>query len=251
MGIDPRRALLALVIATAAGGLMFLPALFWVGSLLAPSQPVPVPSPVPRLLADALWAQARGGRAEELQPLNPFTLGRMVSCLALAETVEDAVERQRRHDACMPLLPGIEGIGYLATVHMRSEGVWQDPRVPFVQLATMARMADRWTKPELLSTLAARGNFGFGWHGADTAARGYFGKAPSALDLPQAALLGGLIGDRHRDPWCKPDEARRIRRRILEGMRNNLAITEADFTAAVAAPLALAPPPPNRPPCGR
>jgi hypothetical protein len=249
VGIDPR-ALLTLAAAAAAAGLMFLPALFWVGNLLAPSQPVPVAHPVPRLLADALWAQARGGRAEALQPLTAFTFGRMGSCLALAETIADAVERQRRHDACMPLLPAIEGIGYLASVHMRSEGVWQDPRVPFVHLATMARMADRWTKADLLSTLAARGHFGLGWYGADTAARGYFGRAPDELDLPQAALLGGLIGDRHRDPWCDPEMARRIRRRILEGMRDNLAITDVEFSAAASAPLGLAPPPPNRPPCG-
>lgn len=249
MRFDPRRALLALAAAGAFGGLMFLPALVWVGDLLAPPPPVPVAAPVPRLLADALWAQARGGRADTLQPLTPFTFGRMASCLALAEATEDRVERQRRHDACMPLLPAIEGIGYLAKVHMRSEGVWQDPRVPFVQLATMARMADRWTKAELLNTLAARGHYGFGWHGADTAARGYFGKAPGALALHQAALLGGLIGDRNRDPWCHPEEARRIRRRILEGMRNNLAISEAEFSAAAEGPLGLAARPPDQPPC--
>jgi hypothetical protein len=201
-------------------------------------------------LADAMWAGANGGRADALRPLNPFTIGRMVVCLALAEGIDDPAERNRRHDACLPLLPAVEAVGHLAAVHMRSEGVWQDPRVPFVQMATMARVSSRWTKAELLNTLAARGHFGFGWQGADLAARAYFGRAPEQLDLPQAALLGGLMGDRGSDPWCRPDTARNVRRRILEGMRNNLTITGAEFDAAASAPLALAPPPPNRPPCG-
>ena len=34
----------------------------------------------------------------------------------------------------MWLLPGVQAVGYLSTVHMRSEGVWQDARVPFVQI---------------------------------------------------------------------------------------------------------------------
>jgi penicillin-binding protein 1A len=35
--------------------------------------------------------------------------------------------------------------------------------------------------------------FGDGLHGAEAAARGYFGKSASELDLAEAALLAGLV----------------------------------------------------------
>ena len=50
------------------------------------------------------------------------------------------IERDAEHDECFKLIPAVQAIEYLATVHMRSEGVWQDPRVPFVQIAMVTKM---------------------------------------------------------------------------------------------------------------
>jgi hypothetical protein len=249
MRIDARRTLIGLLIAGVAGAALLLPGIYWVGSFLAPSFPVPVATGVPPLLAEAIWARANGGRATELQPFNPFTIGRVMSCHALVELREEPAELDRKHDECMALLPGLEGIGYLANVHMQGEGVWQDPRVPFVSIATITRVTGTWTKAELIDTLAARGEFTSHFIGADHAARGLFGRSPSDLTVPQAALLASVLGNRRADPWCDPAAAAAMRRRMLERMRDNLAIDEAQFEAASKSDLGLLRPPAVHKPC--
>jgi membrane peptidoglycan carboxypeptidase len=112
------------------------------------------------------------------------------------------------------------------------------------QVATAAWMTRSWTKAELLDTIAERGDFGFGWRGADAASRGYFGREASALALPEAALLAASIGD-HEDPWCNPAGALGRRRRILERMRDNDAIDRAAFAIAAQSDIGLGDPPPG------
>ncbi len=74
------------MIAGVAGAVLFLPAISFVGTLLcavaARSRPRRT---VPPLLADAIWARANGGRATQLQPLNPFTIARTATCHVFAE----------------------------------------------------------------------------------------------------------------------------------------------------------------------
>jgi hypothetical protein len=248
MRLEPRTIFIGLIIAGIAGAALFLPAISFVGNMLSPSQPAPASSHVPPLLADAIWARANGGRAAQLEPLNPFTLGRMASCHVLAERLEPAL-RDAEHDECMKLMPAVEAIGYLSTVHMKSEGVWQDPRVPFVQIAMMTRISAKWSKAQLLDTLAARGEFGAGFVGAESASTGYFGRPAETLTLPQAALIGAMAGDRRVDPWCDPVAAAALRRQVLERMRDNGAIDETAARSANATELGLTPPPPGHKPC--
>jgi len=245
---DPRRILIGLVIAGVAGAALFLPAISFVGTMLAPSQPVPATTRVPPPLADAIWARANGGRATQLQPLNPFTMARAATCHAFAE-FDEPEQRQTGHDDCMKLLPGVEAVGYLSKVHMRSEGVWQDPRVPFVQIATMTRITSRWTKAQLLDTLASRGEFGSGFIGAEAAAAGYFGRPADQLNLAQAAMVGAFIGDGVADPWCDPAAAANMRRRVLERMLDDGVIDEAAYQSANVAELGLTTPPATHKPC--
>lgn len=249
MRFDLRQGLVGLCIAGAAGAILFVPAVFWIGNLLTPSHPVPSTTHVPPLLGEAIWARANGGRATALQPLNPIAIGRMVGCHVLAERIDDPSERDREHDECMTLLPAVEAVGYLATVHMRGEGVWQDPRVPFVQMATIARVTSRWTKAELVDTIAARGEFTASFIGAEHAARGLFGRSSADLTVPQAAMIVAFVGDRGTDPWCHPEAAGEMRNRVLAHMRDNLAIDDDTFEAAAAAPLDLVTLPGNRPAC--
>jgi hypothetical protein len=250
----PRTILVTLVILGIAGGVLLQPAITMVGTLLAPSQPTPSTTPAPRLLADAMWARAMGGRATELQPLNPFTVGRTVSCLIMAERSEPGPERDKRQNDCMTLLPGVEAISYLSSVHMRSEGVWQDPRVPFVAIATMTKMSGGWSRDQLLNTLAERGQFGADVVGAENASRTYFGKSADALTVSEAAFLAAIVGDaqfgtRPLDPWCDPAAAASMRRRVLERMRDNQVVDEAAFASANQAELGLVDPPANHKPC--
>ena len=173
----------------------------------------------------------------------------MASCHLLAERFDDQAARDAQHDECFKLIPAVQGIGYLASVHMRGDGVWQDPRVPFVQIAMMTKVSSTWTRAELLDTLAARGEFPLGFIGADSAARGYFGRSAADLALPQAALLGAMIGESRIDPWCNPEGAAALRRRVLSRMRENLAIDDAALEAANRAELGLTTPPSNHKPC--
>lgn len=250
MRFDTRQIASGLFIAGVMGALLFLPAMSFVGQMLAPSQPVPGHAPVPPLLRDALWARANGGRAADLQPFNPFTIGRMASCHMWAERHEDRAARDHAHDDCMQLMPGIEALAHVSSAHMRADGVWQDVRVPFVQLSMLTRMSSTWTKADLLSTLAERGEFGYGFVGAEAAAQGYFARTAAALTLPQAALVGAFVGsEQSPDPWCFPAAATRARQRVLERMRDNQAIDEAAFHAADLSDLDLAAPPATHTPC--
>lgn len=248
MRLEPRRVLTVLVVLGIAGGFLALPTVMWIGDFLLQSPAAPATTHVPPLAGEAIWARANGGRASELQPLNPFTLGRMMACHALAER-HDEPRRAQEHDLCMQLIPALQGIGYLANLHLQSEGVWEDVRVPFAQLATMGRVTSSWTRTEVIDTLAERGAFGQGLIGLDNASRGYFGKSSADLTLPQAALLAAALGDRAFDPWCQPGGAATVRRRILERMRDNGAIDEAALETANRAELGLIAAPPQHKPC--
>jgi len=249
---DERRTLAIILIAGVTGGILFMPAVYFLGLWLAPPRPVPATTHVPPLLSEALWARADGGRATEMQPLNPISFVRHRVCRAIAARTDDPQLRGERRAECMKQLPAVQAADYLSGVHMRDEHV--DPssfRMGISQFATAAWLTRSWTKAELIDTLAALGEFGFDWRGVDAAARGYFDREVAGLTLPQAALLAGLIGERAIDPWCDPGAALSIRHRILERMRDNLAIDDATFRAAEDEAIALGPPPSNHSPCHR
>jgi hypothetical protein len=247
---EPRRAFIFLVIAGIAGGFLFLPAMSLIGSLLLPSDPPPASAHVPKLMGDALWAKTLGGRSNELQPLNPFTLGRMLSCHVLAERYEPE-QRDAQHDECFKLIPAVQGVAYLSTIHMRAQGVWQDPRVPFVQIAEMTKLTSTWTRAELIDALAERGEFILGVQGVYQASQAFFNKPAAELSLPQTALVAGLLGQRRLDPWCAPEAAAAMRRRVLERMRDNGVIDDAAMQTANVAELGIGDPPASHKPCER
>lgn len=230
--------------------LLALPAIYLFGLWLAPPRPIPSTATVPPLVGDAIWARADGGRATELKPLNPINFISHRVCRALAARTDDPQQRGERRAECMKSLPAIQAADYLSGVHMRDEHV--DPqswRMGISQVATAAWLTRSWTKVELVDTLAARGEFGFNWRGIEAAAHGYFNREAAALDLPQAALLAGLIGGRGADPWCEPSVAAEIRGRVLERMRDNQAIDGEQFQSASTSSLGLGPEPANHQPC--
>lgn len=251
MRFDKRTAFSAIFIAGAAGAVLLLPAIALVGDLLSPSHPEPATARVAPLLGEAIWARANGGRNSELQPINPFTVGRTVSCMLLAERLESTSEREARQDECMRYMPAIQAIGYLSTVQMKADGVWQDPRVPFVQIAHMNRLTSSWSKAQVLATLAERGEYANGIKGVEQAARVLFDRGTNELTLAQTATVAALLGDTRFDPWCAPDRAVQRRRQVLDRMRNNLAIDESAHAAADATALGLSAPPPTHKPCAR
>jgi len=84
--------------------------------------------------------------------------------------------------------------------------------------------------------------------GVGAAAHHYFGKEVRYLDLPESALLAGLIQSPGRyHPYRHPDAARERRDLVLQAMREAGFITEEERQAAAAAPLRLRPEPSHDP----
>jgi hypothetical protein len=244
-----RRALTRLAVAGVVGAALLPLALFYTGLALAPPLPIPEPTPVPTLVAEALWARADGGRATALTPMTPLSLARFAACIAIEDFKDTTPGDARRVAACRQYQPALAGLEYLSTVHMRDADLQPSFREGLGRLSTTIWLTHAWTRSDLLNTLARRGDVGPAFRGVDAAAQGYFGRPAAHLTMPQAALVGALMGDRRIDPWCDPAAAARMRNRILERMRDNGAIDDAECQAASVAPLDLVAPPEGRPAC--
>jgi len=80
-------------------------------------------------------------------------------------------------------------------------------------------------------------------NGFGEAARVYFGKELRQIDVAEAALLAGLIQrPSYYNPFRYPARAIGRRNQILALMRRNGKVTQANYQAAIASPLTLAPP---------
>ena len=116
-----------------------------------------------------------------------------------------------------------------------------------VREALLARAIERrWTKRDILETYLDFVFLGEGAYGMAAAARAYFDRDVTQLDLPQAALLAGLIQAPGRlDPFHHPAAARARRDEILARMARAHLIDGAEHARAAAAPIALARPRPS------
>jgi penicillin-binding protein 1A len=104
------------------------------------------------------------------------------------------------------------------------------------------RVEETLTKEEILERYLNTIYFGNGAYGIGAAAKRYFGKHPSDLDLAESALLAGIIIAPSRlDPHNNPNAALARRRTVLEKAAELGWITTAEAEAADAEPLALAP----------
>lgn len=226
------------------GAVLFFPSLYVFGLWLAPPRPVPEATHAPPLLREALWARANGDPSTELRPVNPIAIVQHVACTELAENGDTPNGRAERLADCRKHLPAIQGVEYLAGVHMRDHHFEPSVLTGIRRVATAVWMTRSWTREQFLDTLAKRSEFGPGWRGVEAASRGYFDRAAAQLTLPQAAMLAAFVGDRGTDPWCDPAAAAAMRGRILQRMHDNLVIDGAALDAANASELRLAPPPP-------
>ncbi len=113
--------------------------------------------------------------------------------------------------------------------------------------ALLARRIERkFTKREILGTYLDFVYLGRGAYGIVAGARAYFDREVSALDLPQSALLAGLIQAPARlDPYKNPVDAKARRDEVLARMLRAKLIDAPTHDRAVAAPIALTPPRPS------
>jgi penicillin-binding protein 1A len=95
-----------------------------------------------------------------------------------------------------------------------------------------------YTKDQILELYLNTIYLGDGAYGMKTAAGVYFGKEPSALTVPECALLAGLIRSPSRsDPVSHPDRARQRRDDVLSRMRERGVLTQAEYEAALGTPI--------------
>ena len=232
--------------------ILYLSTLIVWGTSVAGPRPVAETRPAPPLLKDALWARADGGRATELRPINPVTLVQHVFCTETADWIDDPGDRDHHLRECRQYLPALAGVEYLASLHLKDQQVERASfRGGAGAMATTLWLSRSWTRDNFLNTLAARGEFGFGWRGVDAAARGYFHKDADRLAVHEAALIAAFIAENYADPWCYPGRATELRNRILARMRDNGALDDAAHQQALKRPLGVVPPPGNRPPCAK
>ena len=200
-------------------------------------------------LFDTTWEARREVRLDTLPPLLPRAV--------------IVVEDRRFYDH-----HGVDPIGVLraALANVRSGSVVQGGSTLTQQLiknfflseertmhrkaveAAMALLAERrYEKNEILDAYLNEiylGQNGVqGVFGVWEAARFYFARAPEELTTGEIALLAGMIrAPNIYSPFRAPDRARARRDVVLGLLRNDGAINEADYRAALAEPLRSAPP---------
>src|SRR6266487_3232535 len=101
------------------------------------------------------------------------------------------------------------------------------------------RIERQFTKQQILELYVNRIYFGSGCYGVETASQAYFSKSASKLNLPEAALLAGLIRSPNRfSPLRNPEGARIQRNAVLDRMVVLKKITPAQAQEARIAKIA-------------
>jgi penicillin-binding protein 1A len=110
-----------------------------------------------------------------------------------------------------------------------------------VKEAKVARAIEaRYSKDKILELYLNQINLGNGAYGVETASQRYFGKSVHDLNLAEAATLAALPKAPARyNPRRVPERAIQRRNTVIELMRQNGAISDADASLAKANPLQL------------
>jgi len=116
----------------------------------------------------------------------------------------------------------------------------------FLEIVITFQLEHRFTKQQIFQMyanqvpLGQRGSFSI--DGFGEAAQAYFGKDVRQLDLPECALLAGIIQSPSRlNPFRHPERALERRNVVLDAMVETGNITKAQAEEAKAAPLQLEP----------
>ncbi len=111
-----------------------------------------------------------------------------------------------------------------------------------IKEAKVAReIEDRFDKNKILELYLNQINLGNGAYGVETASQRYFGKSVRDLNIAEAATLAALPKAPERyNPKRHPERAIQRRNTVIELMRRNGAISDAEASTARAYPLQLA-----------
>ena len=114
------------------------------------------------------------------------------------------------------------------------------PRRKVQEMLLAIDIEKRYSKDEILRMYCNQVYMGHGRYGLEAASQFYFGKHAPELDLPEAALLAGLIQrPEGLSPFKNPDGAVRRRNHVLDRMVEEKMLSSADANRAKGAPLVL------------
>jgi penicillin-binding protein 1A len=102
------------------------------------------------------------------------------------------------------------------------------------------RVEKELTKAEILSLYLNHVYLGHGAYGVGAAAETYFGKEVEDLTIAEAAMLAGLVASPTKyAPHRNMELARQRQKYVLNHMRDDQYISDAEYEAALAEPIAL------------
>ncbi len=140
------------------------------------------------------------------------------------------------------LLVGEESIGALGLTPAEYVKVAkaQKYRRKMKEVILAVRLERELTKAEILSIYLNHIYLGHGAYGVGAAARTYFGKDIEDVTVAEAAMLAGLVASPTKyAPHRNMQLARERQRYVLNHMREDKYISDADYQAALAEPIAL------------
>src|SRR6266705_1614784 len=104
------------------------------------------------------------------------------------------------------------------------------------------RIERQFTKQQILELYVNRIYFGNGCYGVETASQSYFGKSAAQLNLPEAALLAGLIrGPNRFSPLKNPEGAAEQRNVVLDRLVSLKKLSPAQAEEAKRAKISTRP----------
>jgi membrane peptidoglycan carboxypeptidase len=122
----------------------------------------------------------------------------------------------------------------------RLKATEQTPARKLKEAQIALQMEQTLSKDEILTRYLNIVSFGNGAAGIESAARTYFGTTPDQLTVPQAALLAGLVNSTSAfDPVTNPQAALERRNLVIQQMRDQQMIDDAQAQAALATPLGV------------
>ncbi|MGM0417091.1 MAG: transglycosylase domain-containing protein [Thermodesulfobacteriota bacterium] len=109
-----------------------------------------------------------------------------------------------------------------------------------IEMLLAFQIERRYTKKEILGLYLNQVYFGSGAYGAESAAKTYFNKSASELDIHEAALIAGMPkAPSYLSPLNNPDAAKQRRNQVLFNMVSTGTISETEYTKAKKAGLSL------------
>lgn len=100
------------------------------------------------------------------------------------------------------------------------------------------RIEKQHSKDEILELYLNTIYFGHGSYGVESASLAYFGKSVEKLNLPQAAMIAGVVKSPGRySPYLDPEAAKGRRDTVLGQMKDQEVITASEYDDAIATPI--------------